>query len=163
MYTSFYFVSILISPFIASSLPFSDIIFDFIFHFPGFCHLDNSGFVGPWSFAPNSFSNEYFRLLVEEKWVPKKTHKGKPWKGPLQYEDSTGKLMMLPTDMALMEDPEFRKHVLAYKEDEMLFFKDFAAAFGKLMELGCPFPGSGGAAGGAGIIGQVKAMLGIKA
>lgn len=119
--------------------------------------------MGPWSFAPNSFSNEYFRLLVDEKWVPKTMHKGKPWKGPLQYQDSTGKLMMLPTDLALMEDPEFKKHVIAYKEDEELFFKDFAAAFGKLMELGCPFPNAGGAAGGAGIIGEVKRMFGLTA
>lgn len=28
----------------------------------------------------------------------------KPWKGPLQYEDKSKTLMMLPTDMALLWD-----------------------------------------------------------
>ena len=54
---------------------------------------------------PQTFSNEYYRLLLEEKWTVKKTHKGKPWKGPKQYEDPSGELMMLPGDMALVEDP----------------------------------------------------------
>ena len=45
--------------------------------------------------------------------------------------------MMLPADIALIEDPEFKKWVQAYAKDEALFFRDFAAAFGKLMELGC--------------------------
>jgi len=31
------------------------------------------------------------------------------------------------------------KHVEAYAKDEQLFFKDFAAAFSKLLELGVPF------------------------
>lgn len=43
-------------------------------------------------------SNEYFKLLLSEKWTPKKTHKGKPWTGPLQYEDPSGELMMTPAD-----------------------------------------------------------------
>ncbi len=30
-------------------------------------------------------SNEYFRLLVEERWSPKISHNGKPWEGPDQY------------------------------------------------------------------------------
>jgi len=29
--------------------------------------------------------------------------------GPLQYEDPSGKLMMLPTDMALIWDKKFKK------------------------------------------------------
>ena len=85
-------------------------------------------------------SNEYFRLLLEERWTPKTTHNGKPWTGPPQFEDSTGKLMMLPSDMILVEDPKFKKYVEMYVKDEDLFFKDFAKAFAKLLELGVPFP-----------------------
>jgi len=85
-------------------------------------------------------SNEYFRLLLEERWSPKMTHNGKPWKGPDQFEDSTGKLMMLPSDMILVTDPQFKKYVQMYAKDEDLFFKDFAKAFAKLLELGVPFP-----------------------
>jgi cytochrome c peroxidase len=66
-------------------------------HAMGRCHTDRSGYWGPWTFAENTFSNEYFRLLVEERWSPKTTHNGRPWSGPDQYEDSTGKLMMLPS------------------------------------------------------------------
>jgi len=108
-------------------------------HAMGRCHTDRSGYWGPWTFAENTFSNEYFRLLVEERWSPKSTHNGKPWTGPDQFEDSTGKLMMLPSDMALILDPEFKKYVEMYAKDEQVFFKDFAKAFSKLLELGVPF------------------------
>lgn len=106
-------------------------------HAIGRCHTDASGYWGPWTFAETTFSNEYYRLLLEEKWTLKKTHEGAKWTGPAQFEDKSGKIMMLPSDIALIEDPEFRKHVEAYSKDEQLFFKDFAAAFSKLMELGC--------------------------
>lgn len=36
-----------------------------------------SGYWGPWTNAESTFSNEYFRLLVEEKWTIKTTHEGK--------------------------------------------------------------------------------------
>jgi peroxiredoxin len=51
--------------------------------------------------------------------------------------------MMLPTDMALMEDPKFREYVLKYAKDQDAFFKDFALAFGKLIELGVDRDDSG--------------------
>ncbi|CEO94418.1 hypothetical protein PBRA_000203, partial [Plasmodiophora brassicae] len=103
-------------------------------HAIGRCHPNASGYSGPWTNAPTTFSNEFFRLLLEEKWSEKK------WKGPKQFEDKTGKLMMLPTDLALIEDPKFKKYVEMYAKDEALFFKDFSAAFNKLMELGVKFP-----------------------
>jgi cytochrome c peroxidase len=37
-------------------------------HALGRCHTDRSGYWGPWTFAENTFSNEYFRLLVEERY-----------------------------------------------------------------------------------------------
>jgi len=109
-------------------------------HALGRCHTDASGYWGPWTFAENTMSNEYFRLLVEERWSPKVSHNGKPWSGPDQFEDSTGMLMMLPSDIALIKDPEFKKIVELYAKDEDVFFKDFAKAFSKLLELGVPFP-----------------------
>lgn len=109
-------------------------------HAVGRCHTDASGYWGPWTFSENTFSNEYFRLLLEEQWVVKKSHNGKPWKGPMQYEDKTGQLMMLPSDLALVQDPTFKKYVELYAKDEDAFFKDFAKAFSKLIELGVHFP-----------------------
>jgi peroxiredoxin len=51
--------------------------------------------------------------------------------------------MMLPTDMALIEDKDFRPWVEKYAADQKLFFTDFAAAFGKLIELGVDRDGTG--------------------
>lgn len=108
-------------------------------HAIGRCHVEASGFWGPWTNAESTFSNEYYRLLLEEKWTPKKTHQGKPWKGPMQYEDKSGNLMMLPSDLWLLEDKEFKKYVQIYAKDEKAFFDDFSKAFGKLLELGVKF------------------------
>jgi catalase (peroxidase I) len=58
--------------------------------------------------------------------------------GPEQYENEDGTLMMLPTDLALKNDPIFSKIALEYAESESKFFQDFRLAFGKLMCLGCP-------------------------
>jgi len=107
-------------------------------HAMGRCHTDASGYWGPWTNAETTFSNEYFRLLLEERWSPKLTHNGKPWTGPDQFEDSTGQLMMLPVDITLVAEPAFRKWVEIYAKDEDKFFKDFAAAFAKLLSLGVP-------------------------
>jgi len=104
-------------------------------HAVGRCHKDRSGFDGPWTNSPTTFSNDFYVQLLERKWTERK------WEGPRQFEDESKKLMMLPGDIAIREDPEFRKHAEKYAKDETLFFKDFASAFGKLLELGVKFPG----------------------
>ena len=40
--------------------------------------------------------------------------------------------MMLPADLALLHDPEFKKYVELYAKDEKAFFNDFSAAFAKV-------------------------------
>jgi cytochrome c peroxidase len=100
-------------------------------HAIGRCHASRSGFEGPWTRAPTMLSSEFFRELLENKWSVKQ------WNGPKQYADPTGELMMLPTDLALRDDPEFRKWTELYAADEERFFADFASAFSRLMELGC--------------------------
>lgn len=99
-------------------------------HALGRCHPDASGYSGPWTPTPTLLTTAYFALLLNEKWTPKK------WEGPLQYEDSSGKLMMLPSDLVLIEDPKFKKYVSLYARDSKQFYTDFAAAFAKLLELG---------------------------
>jgi len=105
-------------------------------HGLGACHTDRSGFWGPWTRAPTTISNEYYRELLENTWTLKKTHKGKPWTGPMQFEDPTGELMMLPSDIVLTQDKSFRKWVEVYAKDDAMFQKDFAATVGKLFSLG---------------------------
>lgn len=102
-------------------------------HALGRCHRDRSGFDGPWSFSPTSFSNAYYDLLLNEKWNMRK------WEGPPQFEDSkTKSLMMLMTDMALTTDKKFRPYTEKYAKSEEAFFQDFSKAFAKLLELGVP-------------------------
>lgn len=108
-------------------------------HSVGRCHADASGYVNPWTYSETTFSNEFHRLLVDGKWTVKKTENGKLWKGPLQFESPDGNIMMLPADLALVQDPEFRKYVEVYAKDEEKMFEDFSKAFSKLLELGVNF------------------------
>ncbi|KAJ4421098.1 heme peroxidase [Neurospora sp. IMI 360204] len=103
-------------------------------HALGRCHADRSGFDGPWTFSPTVLTNDYYKLLLDEKWQWKK------WNGPKQYEDKkTKSLMMLPADMAIIQDKKFKQWVEKYAADNDLFFKDFQAVIVKLFELGVPF------------------------
>ncbi|KAI3532252.1 peroxidase [Colletotrichum abscissum] len=103
-------------------------------HALGRCHVDRSGFDGPWTFSPTVLTNDYYKLLLNEKWQWKK------WNGPAQYEDKgTKSLMMLPADYALIQDKAFKKQVEVYAKDNEAFFKDFSNVIVKLFELGVPF------------------------
>ena len=75
-------------------------------------------------------TNGYYALLLSLPWTLKE------WDGPMQFEDPSGKLMMLPSDIALIQDKKMRQYVQMYAKDKELFFKEFAAAFQKLEELG---------------------------
>ncbi|KAL7801381.1 heme peroxidase [Trichoderma afarasin] len=103
-------------------------------HAIGRCHSNRSGYEGPWTFSPTMLTNDFYKLLLEEKWQYKK------WDGPKQLEDKTTKtLMMLPTDHVLTTDKAFRPWVEKYAADNDLFFKDFSAVVLRLFELGVPF------------------------
>ncbi|KAJ3406409.1 hypothetical protein CcCBS67573_g01073 [Chytriomyces confervae] len=103
-------------------------------HSLGMCHTDRSGYDGVWTHYPNEFSNRFYQVLLDLKW---KKRDWDDWTGPEQYmEEGPEQLMMLPTDMALLWDPHFKKYVQVYARDQDLFFADFADAFGRLLELG---------------------------
>jgi L-ascorbate peroxidase len=84
-------------------------------HTLGRAHPERSGFDGPWTKEPLKFDNLYFVELL---------------KG-----ESEG-LLKLPTDNALLGDPEFRYYVELYAKDEDAFFNDYAVSHKKLSELG---------------------------
>lgn len=110
-------------------------------HNLGRCHVANSGFEGKWVNNPTRFSNQYFKLLISEPWTEKILPSAEPGEpGVKQFAAvdpvTEEELMMLPTDMALVWDPAFKKWVELYAQDKDVFFQDFSKAFCKLMELG---------------------------
>lgn len=111
-------------------------------HNLGRCHADRSGFDGAWVNNPTRFSNQYFRLLASVEWREKTLPSGVR-QFAYYDEDSDEELMMLPTDMALLHDREFRPWVERYAKDRDAFFADFERAFAKLIELGIVRDGSG--------------------
>ncbi|KAI0888258.1 heme peroxidase [Annulohypoxylon maeteangense] len=115
-------------------------------HNLGRCHGDRSGFEGKWVNNPTRFSNQYFRLLLanEREWRRKTLGNGvvqfvyeeAEEDGEEEEGEKMEGLMMLPTDMSLLSDSEFRPWVERYARDKELFFDDFAKVFAKLLELG---------------------------
>ena len=108
-------------------------------HALGRCHPDASGYSGPWSPSPTILNNAYYNLLLNVPWTIKE------WSGPMQFEDPTGKLMMLPSDLVLVQDSKFRPYVKEYAKDNDKFRADFSKAYTTLTELGTknlkPVPG----------------------
>jgi cytochrome c peroxidase len=106
-------------------------------HALGRCHEEASGYWGPWTRAPTTFSNDYFVQLLENEWTLKN------WSGPPQFETAEGDIMMLPSDMVLISDVDFIDTVIEYASDYDTFAADFAAAFKKLTEFGVVAPTDG--------------------
>ncbi|XP_042385234.1 probable L-ascorbate peroxidase 6, chloroplastic/mitochondrial [Zingiber officinale] len=71
-----------------------------------------------WTVQWLKFDNSYFKEIKERK-----------------DED----LLVLPTDAALFEDPNFKVYATKYAEDQDAFFKDYAEAHAKLSNLGAKF------------------------
>ena len=110
-------------------------------HTLGRCHKVRSGYDGAWTHNPLHFDNSYYTNLKNNEWIKRE------WDGPEQYTDvATKRLLMLPTDLALTTDPIFAPVVTEYAENQQVFFDDFALAYGKLLQLGCPAGGSSDAA-----------------
>ena len=103
-------------------------------HALGMCHGDRSGFIGPWTTTPLSMDNMYFKNLVDMKWKKTKQDNGlEVW-----ITDAQKGIIMLPTDMALLEDESMVPWVEIYAKDEKRWRQDFASAFNRLQELGVP-------------------------
>ena len=85
---------------------------------------------------PYTFSNQYYVLMKRLEWKQKVVESSGVTQWVNYDEDSETELMMLPTDLALLQDENFAVWVHKYADDKELFFKDFAAVFAKLVELG---------------------------
>lgn len=122
-------------------------------HALGACHADRSGFEGPWTATPRVFDNSYFRGVMDAAWTPATTAAGCK-----QFVNEAEGTMMLPTDLALKEDPALRVFTERYvrclvaacasevepsvcarfAKDGEAFAKAFAKSYQKLLELGYP-------------------------
>lgn len=126
-------------------------------HVLGRCHPESSGYEGPWVDNPSlvsicfcleveilgvffvfffkvKFSNEYFEELFENEWEQKTIEET----GKVQWKDEGDELMMLRTDMMMIWDEGFLKWSKIYWKNNDRFIDDFATAYKKLTELGCP-------------------------
>eukprot|EP00667_Euglena_gracilis_P009043 EG_transcript_9176 len=102
-------------------------------HTVGRMYPNNTGYDGVWDNTPEVFDNSYFVLLLQQlQWVYDTNNYSNP-------EFRSAGLLMLNTDMALVEDANFRKYVELYAGNQSLWQADFAAAFKVLTELGCPW------------------------
>eukprot|EP00172_Hildenbrandia_rubra_P001097 Plantae.Rhodophyta-Hildenbrandia_rubra.ctg16585.p1 GENE.Plantae.Rhodophyta-Hildenbrandia_rubra.ctg16585~~Plantae.Rhodophyta-Hildenbrandia_rubra.ctg16585.p1 ORF type:complete len:268 (-),score=57.84 Plantae.Rhodophyta-Hildenbrandia_rubra.ctg16585:2913-3641(-) len=88
-------------------------------HSLGGAHKDRSGYEGEWTPQPKKFDNGYFVELLKA--------------------DPDPKLLRMPSDMALMDEPEMKKLVETYAKDQSKFFDDYVEAHKKLSELGVAF------------------------
>lgn len=67
-----------------------------------------SGFEGPWTTNPTKWDNEYFKVLLENKWE-KHVGPGGHWQWRIKHATcpSLSRLMRLTSDMALLEDKKY--------------------------------------------------------
>ncbi|CAE7743118.1 APX3, partial [Symbiodinium microadriaticum] len=89
-------------------------------HTVGSCHLDRSGFDGAWTADKLKFDNSYFKDLMHRSWSSETTSKGNP-----QFRCAESKTMMLTTDMALVNDPDFKRYVIQFADDQKSWFSEF--------------------------------------
>ncbi|CAO3628842.1 unnamed protein product [Cunninghamella blakesleeana] len=107
-------------------------------HALGRLHPDRSGFDGTWSEQPTVFSNEFFKVIAERKWEKKNLPNGS-----FQWADKGNpNVIMLPAEIAMYNDKEFRPWFDLYAKDQDRFYKDFTKAFVTLLENGVPFKGT---------------------
>jgi len=100
-------------------------------HTVGKCHLDRSGFDGPWTEDPLRFDNTYFKEMLAKQYAAENSAKGNP-----QFRNAATGTIMLTSDLALLSDPAFKTHVERYATSQDEYFKDFTAAWIKLQENG---------------------------
>lgn len=115
-------------------------------HQYGRCHLENSGYQHPWYvFGPTEWSAyesglgypSIYQFAVAQNQMKETMTPQKKRQYELWYGGSTEPFMMLPADMALWWDPEYRQYVIHYDENRRAFREDAVTAFTKLTELGC--------------------------
>jgi len=105
---------------------------------PGPCGTGNgvytSGFEGSWSLTPTSWSNIFFKELVDFDW---EVHVGPGGKHQWRVKNAGGNasveaLMMLTSDISLIHDRSYKALVRRFAHDQKAFDHQFAHAWYKL-------------------------------
>lgn len=102
-----------------------------------------SGIEGAWTTHPTKWDNGYFHLLLNYEWALKKSPAGawqyepiniKEEDKPVDVEDRSIRCnpIMTDADMAMKEDPEYRKISERFYKDPAYFSETFARAWFKL-------------------------------
>ncbi len=87
------------------------------------------GYFGSWTDKPSKLSKRYFATLLSQKWTRQDTPAGRE-----QYKATGVDLYAMPTDMAIVWDPEFQAIAKEYiKGEKAVFLRDFSAAWSKVM------------------------------
>jgi len=105
-------------------------------------YATTAGFEGPWTSNPTKWDNDYFKNLLtyEKSWAKVISPGGATqWQAaggataPRANDSATAQdVMMLTTDVALLNDPTYRDLVQQFAEDVSLFSEAFGAAWYKL-------------------------------
>jgi catalase-peroxidase len=101
-----------------------------------------SGIEGPWTQSPTDWDVDYLENLLEYEWEPEKGPGGAwQWQptdesihgsAEQAHDEGAATPMMLTTDIALKEDPDYREVVERFRENPMAFGMAFAKAWYKL-------------------------------
>ena len=137
-------------------------------HALGRCHTDRSGFDGPWTFSPTTLTNDYYKLLFDEKYVTRlfhafptdyfpdgcgengvdpsslKTRRPRAWwccrTSVVSPSSTCFSLFSCSTDYVLTTDKSFKKYAKAYADDQDLFFKEWVLSFCGLFFIDADVP-----------------------
>lgn len=90
-------------------------------------HAVTSGFEGAWTTNPLQWDNEFFQLTLNQTWE-KHTGPGGHW----QWKSKDTSVMRLTTDIALLEDTEYKAIIEKFATDMSAFNQAFDDAWFKL-------------------------------
>jgi len=102
-------------------------------HAFGGCHASRSGFNGLWTSQPNTFSQDYFKLLMQHYDGTRRYEPHTVSATNHQFQNDQG-LMMLKTDLENVVDPSYLLWTQIYANDFDQIFKDFGLAWQLLMD-----------------------------
>lgn len=92
-----------------------------------------SGFEGAWTTRATTWTNDYFKNFYAFNWTLITGAGGSPQWAPTNPDGSPGPdIIMLTTDLALRDDPEYAEISKVYRDDIAALERDFASSWYRL-------------------------------